>query len=110
MHEESALRDRPRQTYRGIRNDLLHGWNNVPMPFLPIRLLKASVYQAGVSFRQRQIMLFLRASLAAHRAGLRGFTRRTPVRRATYLVDHDIRKKGPLKLEAVEDRLHIAPL
>lgn len=105
MHEESTARDRRRQTYRGIRNDLLHGWNNVPMPFLLVRLFKASLYQAMLSLREGHFRVFLRASVAAHRIGIRGFPRRKPVSRATYLVDHAIRKKDPLTLEAVENCL-----
>ena len=105
VHEESVARDRGRQTFRGIRNDLLHGWNNVPMPFLPVRLLKATVYQGLLSARGRHFGMLLRASLEAHRLGLRALRTRRPVSRSAYLVDHAIRKRGPLTLDAVEHRL-----
>jgi GT2 family glycosyltransferase len=104
-HFESPARDFSRYVYFGRRGDVLHGWHNVPTRYLPIRWAKVvahSVLLAREWHEPRAAAKGLRdgfGDAARHRGD------RRPVRPATYRLDHDLRKRGPLRLEDIEARL-----
>jgi glycosyltransferase involved in cell wall biosynthesis len=104
-HLESPKRNVPRITALGRSNDLLHGFNNVPMPYLLARIAKVTLHSLLFAVRWRQPKAVARGLLRGYRLGLRALGDRQPVRRATYRLDHDLRKRGPLRIEEVEPRL-----
>ena len=46
IHDESPRRDLGQTYYYAFRNEVLHGWNNVPLPYLAVRLGKPLDYDA----------------------------------------------------------------
>ena len=109
-HLESPKRNTPRIVALGRRNDLLHAFWNVPMPFLPVRLAKVTLHSLWFAVAWRQPRAVLRGLRSGYRDGLLRRRRRRPVARATYRLDHELRKRGPLRLEDVEPRLPPARL
>jgi glycosyltransferase involved in cell wall biosynthesis len=105
IHEESPKRDQARITELGRRNDILHGWHNVPMPYLAARLAKITAYSAVYPDARRHPRAVLRGLARGYRDAWRNRSARAPVSRATYRLDHDLRKHGPLELEEIEGRL-----
>jgi glycosyltransferase involved in cell wall biosynthesis len=104
-HLESPKRDTPRIVALGRRNDLLHGFWNVPMPYLPVRLVKVTLHSLWFAAAWRKPAAVMLGLGRGYREGLRGWRRRRPVSRATYRLDHDLRKRGPVRLEEIEARL-----
>jgi hypothetical protein len=109
-HLESPRRNVARIIELGRANDVLHGFNNVPMPFLLVRLAKVTVHSLVFAVRWREPRPALRGLARGYRLGLRGLRTRRPVSRAAYELDHDLRKRGPLLLEEVESQLSSRPL
>jgi glycosyltransferase involved in cell wall biosynthesis len=105
IHEESAKRDQKRITVLGRRNDILHGWHNVPMPYLLARLAKITAYSVIYPDARRHPGAVLRGLAMGYRDAWRARSSRDTVRRATYRLDHELRKRGPLLLSQIEDRL-----
>jgi glycosyltransferase involved in cell wall biosynthesis len=108
-HLESPKRDTPRLLALGRANDVLHGFNNVPMPYLIGRLAKVTVHSFVFAVRWRALRPVVRGLARGYRLGLPALRGRKPVHRSTYMLDHMLRKRGPLPLEEVEPRLR-APL
>jgi glycosyltransferase involved in cell wall biosynthesis len=104
-HLESPKRNLPRIIELGRSNDLMHGFNNVPMPYLVPRLAKVTLHSLLFALQWRQPRAVARGLWRGYSAGLRTLGSRRPVRRSTYRLDHDLRKRGPLRLEQVESRL-----
>ena len=104
-HLESPQRDLTGRYVRGARNDLLHGWHNVPLPYLPVRLAKATLYWLWVAQRDRQWGAVVRGLGQGFAEGPRRLSDRRPVARSTYRLDHRIRRQGPLPIEDVEAEL-----
>jgi GT2 family glycosyltransferase len=104
-HLESPRRDTPRIVALGRRNDLLHAFWNVPLPYLLVRLAKVTVHSLWFAAVWRQPRAVLRGLAAGYREGLRQWRHRRPVSRASYKLDHDLRKRGPFRLEQIEGRL-----
>jgi glycosyltransferase involved in cell wall biosynthesis len=109
-HLESAKRNLPRIIALGRRNDLLHGWHNVPMPYLAVRWAKVTLDSIRMAIRWRAPGAVARGLAAGFRDSLRRRADRTPVSRPVYRLDHDLRKRGPLPLEEIEGRLPPAAL
>jgi glycosyltransferase involved in cell wall biosynthesis len=108
-HLESPKRNVPRIVALGRRNDVLHAFWNVPLPYLPVRLAKVTLHSLWFAIAWRQPRAVLRGLARGYRDGLTSLRTRSPVSRATYRLDHDLRKRGPLPLEQVEGRLRPAP-
>jgi glycosyltransferase involved in cell wall biosynthesis len=109
-HLESPKRNTPRIVALGRRNDLLHAFWNVPTPYFPVRLAKVTLHSLWFAAAWRQPRAVVRGLASGYREGLRRRRERRPVSRATYRLDHDLRKRGPLRLEEVEPRLPPARL
>jgi glycosyltransferase involved in cell wall biosynthesis len=104
-HLESPKRNVPRIVALGRRNDLLHAFWNVPLPYLPVRLAKVTLHSLWFAVAWRQPRAVLRGVARGYREGLGALRSRRPVARTTYRLDHDIRKRGPLPLEQIRSRL-----
>jgi glycosyltransferase involved in cell wall biosynthesis len=105
LHLESPKRDLARLYRLGARNEVLHGWHNVPFPYLPVRIAKVLAYQSYLAVFERRGLPVWRGIAEAVRAAwaLRGDRR--PVSRAAYRLDHDLRRRSPTRLEEIEHGL-----
>lgn len=104
-HFESPKRDMETVFVNERRNLFLHGWHNVPMPYLPVRLAKITVSSVPPALRFGRPADTARGLAQGWLYGLRARRARHPVSRAAYRVDHMLRKRGPLPLEEIEPLL-----
>lgn len=102
LHLESPRRSRARMYGRWARNDALHAWNNVPWPYLPVRFAKLWTFWLVHGARGGHPTAVI-GGLA--RGTARWPRERQPVSRRVYRLDHDLRRRGPLRLAEVESRL-----
>jgi glycosyltransferase involved in cell wall biosynthesis len=105
LHLESPQRNFARLLTLTARNELLNGWHNVPMPYLPVRWAKVTATCVLLAARWRQPSALARGVWLGLRDSFRSPGTRRPVPRSVYMVNHDIRKRGPLRLEQVASRL-----
>jgi glycosyltransferase involved in cell wall biosynthesis len=110
-HDESPRRTMSHVVFYMCRNDVMYAWHNVPMPYLPIRLVKIFAWSLGpMNLRHREPLAVARGLLAGLGYALRHRHERRPVSRAVYRLSHEIRNRGVLPLEGVDARLEaIAP-
>jgi GT2 family glycosyltransferase len=104
-HFESPLRDSALADFCGRRNDILFAWHNVPARSLPIHL-------AGTTWNG-----FISALQASHRwSALKGmldgyaqiptrWNARCPVTTRTYQLHRLLKKRGPVRLDAIRSAL-----
>jgi glycosyltransferase involved in cell wall biosynthesis len=104
-HLLSPKRDTHRTLVLGRRNDLLHEWHNVPMPYLPGRLIKVTLHSLLFAVRWRRPRAVLTGLAMGYRDMLRYRSVRRTVNRSTYRLDRDLRRNGSLPLYEVEHRL-----
>jgi glycosyltransferase involved in cell wall biosynthesis len=104
-HRESDVRAAARQLELGTRNLVRFGWNNVPLPYLPVRWTKVVVASLIRGARTRLLGATLRGLAFGFADAVRSARDRRPVPGAVYLIDHDLRKRGPLRLDEIEWRL-----
>jgi len=104
-HLQSPKRDFSRLLTLTARNELLNGWHNVPMPYLPVRWAKVTAMCALLAVRWREPTALARGIWLGLRDSYRLRGSRSPVPRDVYLVNHDLRKRGPLRLEQLDGRL-----
>lgn len=110
VHYEAPSRDRSRISYYDRRNNVLHGWHNAPLPYLPVRLAKVTAHTALLAVQNGNGRALGRGLIAGFAAVMRGTSPRSPVSRSTYRADHMLRKHGPLVLEAITPLLRTPPL
>lgn len=105
-HHESPRRVMGQVIWHMARNDLLHLWHNVPMPYLVGRAAKVVIWMLGpMTARHREPLAALRGLAAGFACALRGRADRRPVPRAVYRLSDEIRRRSPVALDAVADRL-----
>jgi GT2 family glycosyltransferase len=104
-HYESPKRLQPRKVYFVWRNNVGHAWRNVPMPYAPVRILKLLGLAAVSGARTGSLGAVARGIGRGFLDAPRLLRERRPVSRRTYRLDHDLRKRGPLPLEAIASRL-----
>ena len=104
-HYDSPTRIVPRKIYFIWRNNLGHAWRNVPAPYAPIRAAKVIVSAAMFGVRAGQLPMVARGLGRGLMDAPRLLRERRPVARSTYRLDHDLRRRGPLPLEAIASRL-----
>jgi GT2 family glycosyltransferase len=101
LHLESPRRSRWRIAYLDRRNNLLHAWCNVPLPYLPVRVAKV-VAETPLLVPVHGHPLALARGLGAGAAAIARGEPREPVARSTYRANHALRRRGPLHLEEIE--------
>lgn len=105
-HYESSMRSSERMDFYGRRNDIIYGWQNVPMPYLPLHLgatvLRGSVYAVRSARHPIRMFSGMFSGLAECFHG--NFERR-PVNSRIYRLSRKLKKRGPLPLARVIDRL-----
>jgi GT2 family glycosyltransferase len=105
VHLESPQRNFSRLLTLTARNEWLNGWHNVPMPYLLVRWAKVAATCVLLAARWRQPGAIARGVWLGARYSVQHRDARNPVEREVYMVNHDIRKRGPLRLEQVVSRL-----
>jgi glycosyltransferase involved in cell wall biosynthesis len=103
-HLESPRRSRPRIAYLDRRNNVMHAWRNVPMPYLPVRLAKV-IAETPLLIRAHGHPGALVRGLGAGLAQIARRGSREPVTRATYRANHLLRRRGAVRLETIEPML-----
>jgi glycosyltransferase involved in cell wall biosynthesis len=104
-HHESSSRNLDRVITFSRRNDLLGGWHNVPLPYLPVRLAKVTLHSLWFALAWRRPRAVLRGVVRGYLELPAHASERRPVSRATYRLSHQLRKRGPLRLEEIAAQL-----
>jgi glycosyltransferase involved in cell wall biosynthesis len=106
FHYESPSRSWERMDFYGRRNDILFAWQNVPMPYLPLHLgatvLRGSFYAVRSARHPRKMFAGMLSGFAEC---IRGDVKRRPVDSRIYRLSRELKKRGPLPLRSVIDRL-----
>ena len=98
-HHESPKRVVADVVYYDCRNNLLHAWRNVPLPYALGRAAKVAIYALAVVTRSTgQRGAVGRGLLAGVAGALRAPRERRPVSRAAYRLGRRIRHHGPVAL------------
>jgi GT2 family glycosyltransferase len=105
LYHLRAPRDEGPNLHWQMRNDLLTAWRNVPLPYLPARVAKQMAGAAPLSWRWRRPVPIARGFLRGLRDIRHLRVARSPVTRASYRLDHELRRHGPLPLDEIEGRL-----
>jgi GT2 family glycosyltransferase len=105
-HLESPRRDKDRIDVYGRRNELLHVWLNVPLPWLPAYLAGYALRGVLLGLRLGRPRPMLRGIGHGAAAIVRARGRRAPVRRATLRVDRRLRRERAVRLEDVAPALY----
>jgi len=103
-HLESPKRSRSRIKRQSIRNAILHTWWNVPMPYMPIRLVWVSMLACVHSVTRGDASAWLGGMFAGWRDLLRA-GRRRPVSRRAYALERELFRHGPVPLESIATAL-----
>ncbi len=103
-HFESPIRDRTRLHIYGPRNKVLFGWQNVPIPYMPVHLLLASVNNMRHGFRIGKPGLKAKGLMMGYDALIKGLCQRQPVKQSTYNLFRKLSLK-PYTLADVETYL-----
>ena len=104
-HFESQQRDVRRMDHYGRRNDVLFAWQNVPLPYLPLHLLRTSLNGVRTGFVLRRPWAMISGLAAGYRDCFSSRALRRPVKDGTYRLHMDVKKHGPKKLADIEDVL-----
>ncbi|MEA2313089.1 MAG: hypothetical protein QOE28_3057 [Solirubrobacteraceae bacterium] len=96
LHHESPKRVVADVVYYDCRNNLLHAWRNVPMPYAAARAAKVVAFALAVVARRTGHPGAVLRGLAAA-VGARG--ERRPVSRSAYRLGREIRYRGPVALD-----------
>jgi len=105
-HYESPRRSSERMDFYGRRNDVIYAWQNVPMPYLPLHLGGTILHGATYAVRSaRHPIKMFAGMLDGLGQCIRGNVIRKPVHPGIYRLSRDLRKRGPLPLSSVINRL-----
>ncbi len=104
-HFESVRRDFSRMDFYGKRNLVLFAWCNVPAVFLPLHLVATVFNGLWHGVRVNRLAVGARGMLSGMAAMVRGVYPRNPVSLATYRLSRKLKKRGPLGVDYVLQRL-----
>jgi GT2 family glycosyltransferase len=104
IHHEQPKRDWSRADFYGRRNDVLFAWGNVPIVNLPVHLLATTANGIAYAMHSAGPLVMMHGMLSGYAEIIKGW-QREPVTRKTYRLHRLLKKKGPMKLSAVENLL-----
>lgn len=105
-HLESPKRDFTRLFENNARNHILYAWHNIPMPYMPLRMVGMTFNLLRWGIRKKHPKASLRGVWRGYRDLLLGrLDPRRPVTRDTYAVSRALYKRAPLKLSEIEGRM-----
>jgi hypothetical protein len=93
-----------RTWFRACRNDVVFGWNNVPMPDLLGYWGKTAPYLLWLGHGVDELALFARG-ISAGFVQIGADADRRPVSGRVYRLYRELGKRGPLELDKIEHRL-----
>jgi glycosyltransferase involved in cell wall biosynthesis len=105
LHLGSPPYDLDAKVFLGTRNQLLYAWRNVPMPYLPVRLVTLLARAAFDSARFREPGAAVRGLTQGLRRIASGKARRQPVGRGVYRLAHALKTRRAVPLPEIEGRL-----
>ncbi len=98
-HYPSPIRSVARMDVYGRRNEVLHAWLNMPMPFAAAYMLGNAVRGLAIGLTLGRPLSMIRGILRGLGAAVRQRHLRRPVRRATMLLDRRLRRERVVRLE-----------
>lgn len=102
-HLESPKRDFTRLFENNARNHILYAWHNIPMPYMPVRMIGMTINLARWGMKKKHTKATLRGIWRGYRDMLTGrLDPRRPVSRRTYLLSRRLYKQNPLPLSEIE--------
>ena len=104
-HHESPKRDLSRMDYYGRRNDILFAWHLVPLPVLPVHLAGTTINGIRSAWDAGRAGAMLKGMLAGYLGGAQAWRDRAAVSAALYRLHRHIRKRGPLRFDAIQSAL-----
>lgn len=105
-HLESPKRDLTRLFENNARNHILYAWHNIPMPYMPFRLVGMTFNLLRAGIRKKHGKASLRGLWRGYRDLFMGrLNPRKPVTKETYAVTRTLNKRTSLKLSELEGRM-----
>ena len=104
-HYESPKRDLSRMDYHGRRNDILFAWHLVPLPVLPLHLAGTTINGVRSAWQAGRAGSMLKGMLAGYVGGAQAWRDRAAVSAALYRLYRQIKKRGPVRLDAIRSAL-----
>ena len=104
-HFESARRSWTRMDFYGARNKVLYAWHNAPFPAVATQLTGTTVKTLGHALRPGRIWTRLRGVLSGYALCASGRVARQPVRAEVYAASQMLKRRGPMSLEEISERL-----
>lgn len=105
IHHAAGPRDAGQNMRMQARNDLLHAWANVPLRFLPVRLVQATAWHVYVGIILRHPFAVAAGIVSGYAAMATRTVLRRPVAIRTHRIDMQLRRRGPIRLAELVDRL-----
>jgi glycosyltransferase involved in cell wall biosynthesis len=93
------------KAFYGRRNDVLYAWRNVPMPYLPMRLVKVAAQSAVVGATFREPVAAARGTARGVWQAARDPGQRDPVSRDVYRLAHRLKKRHAIPIHETEHEL-----
>jgi len=104
-HYESPKRDLSRMDYYGRRNDILFAWHLVPLPVLPLHLVGTTINGVRSAWQAGRAGAMLKGMLAGYLGGAQALRERAAVSAALYRLYRHIKKRGPVRFDAIRSAL-----
>jgi GT2 family glycosyltransferase len=104
-HYPSPSRDSSRAVIYGARNSIIYAFDNVPMPHLIVYLAGTLINYLNVGLRKRCVRWVLQGIRKGFVAIPSRLKKRQPVRRITYRLSRQLRRRQLIPLEKIESRL-----
>jgi GT2 family glycosyltransferase len=108
-HFESPKRDRSRMFIHDARNRVLFAWYNVPLPDLLVHLPATMLRAIRHGSKHHYAWAASRGVMFGIGMIFKQLNQRRPVSRQVYRLSRQLRKQGPVKLEAIESSLPELP-
>jgi len=104
-HLESGRRHLSRAGFSGRRNDILFAWHNLPLRYLPIHILGTTVKGMRTALTHGCFCPMLRGTFSGYIGCWKYRREREPVSASIYKLHRRLKKKGPARLEELEQLL-----
>lgn len=105
-HMESPKRDFGRMFDNNARNHILYAWHNIPMPYMPFRMIGMTINLIRWGIKKKLLRPSLRGIWRGYRDMLLGrLDPRRPISRSTYAVSRRLYREQPMLLSSIEAAL-----
>jgi glycosyltransferase involved in cell wall biosynthesis len=104
-HFESARRSWTRMDFYGARNKVLYAWHNAPFPAVARHLVGTTAKTLVYTLNPNRAWTRLRGVLAGYALCASGRAIRHPVRDHAYMLSQALKRRGPIPLDEITNRL-----